>query len=278
MAGSYKAEDTYPMGRSKAETERLIEQAGLFALPLRRLFEDAGLAPGMRVLDLGSGAGDVAMAAAELVGPSGEVVGVDMNAAILETARARTGAAGYANVHFLAGDLRDGVEVAGEFDALVGRYVLLYLEDPAAMLRPFVRRLRPGGVAAFQDTAVELSFVAQPPSPLLSLAVGWLGAGLRAAGARLWTGFGLYQVFQEAGLEAPRMRATASVGGGPDWEGYEHLAGGLRSLMPVLEKHGIATAAQVGVDTLAERLRDEFVRERKAGMGLVLVDAWARKP
>jgi ubiquinone/menaquinone biosynthesis C-methylase UbiE len=266
------------MGRTAAETQRLIEQAALFALPLRRLLEDAGLAPGMRVLDLGGGAGDVALAAAERVGPSGSVVGVDMNAAILETARARAQAAGLANVSFQVADLRDGVEVAGELDALVGRYVLMYLAEPAAVLRRLVCRLRPGGIAAFEETAFELSFVAHPPSPLLQQAVGWFAAGLRAGGAQLWTGFGLYHLFREAGLEVPRMRAFASVGGGLDWEGYEHFVNGLRSLVPMLEKYGIATADEVGLGTLAARLREEFVRERKTGMGLVQVEAWARKP
>ena len=59
----------------------------------------------MRVLDIGSGAGDVALVAAELVGPEGEVVGVDMNPEILETARDRVRQAGHRNVKFLAGDV-----------------------------------------------------------------------------------------------------------------------------------------------------------------------------
>ena len=93
-------ERTYTMGRSKEETERLIQQSGLYEDITGRLLRDAGLFTGMKVLDIGSGAGDVAMAAAELVGSEGEVVGVDMNPEILETARARAQAAGLANVQF----------------------------------------------------------------------------------------------------------------------------------------------------------------------------------
>src|SRR5262245_12632865 len=145
MAELDKVVDSYAMGRTEVETERLIRQARLFALPLRRLFEDAGLAPGMRVLDLGSGAGDVALAAAELVGPSGSVVAVDMNPFILDRARARAREAELTNVSFHVCDLRDGVEAEGDFDAVVGRYILLYLDEPAAVLRSCVRRLRPGG-------------------------------------------------------------------------------------------------------------------------------------
>ena len=74
-------DDTYAMGRTEAEEQRLQRQAALYAPATRRLFEAAGIGPGMKVLDLGSGAGDVALLAAELVGPTGHVVGVDMNPA-----------------------------------------------------------------------------------------------------------------------------------------------------------------------------------------------------
>ena len=79
----------YLMGRSEAETRRLIAQHQLYARFTRRLLEDAGIAEGMKVLDVGSGAGDVALLAAELVGPTGMVLGVDQDPGVLETASAR---------------------------------------------------------------------------------------------------------------------------------------------------------------------------------------------
>ena len=85
---------TYAMGRSAKETERLIRQGRFRHASTRRLFEDAGLTTGMRILDVGSGAGDVALLTAELVGPTGAVVGLDRNPAILATAAARAEAAG----------------------------------------------------------------------------------------------------------------------------------------------------------------------------------------
>ena len=86
------AGDTYAMGRSEAESERLIRQSGLYAPFTRRLFEQAGLRPGMRALDVGTGAGDVALIAAEMVGASGGVVGVDHNPEVLATARSKAAA------------------------------------------------------------------------------------------------------------------------------------------------------------------------------------------
>src|SRR5438128_110207 len=104
MVQSREAGGDYLMGQSEEENQRLVEQARILALPLRRFLEDAGIGPGMRVLEIGSGAGDVALVAAELVGPSGTVTGVDMNGALLEKARERARSAGLGNVTFVVGD------------------------------------------------------------------------------------------------------------------------------------------------------------------------------
>jgi ubiquinone/menaquinone biosynthesis C-methylase UbiE len=71
----------------------------------RQFLEQAGLGTGMKVLEVGSGAGDVAMLAAELVGPTGRVLGVENYPAILETARARVQAARLTQVSFAESDL-----------------------------------------------------------------------------------------------------------------------------------------------------------------------------
>jgi ubiquinone/menaquinone biosynthesis C-methylase UbiE len=84
----------------------------------------------MKVLDLGSGAGDVALLAAHLVRPEGTVVGIDTNPAILEVARARARDAQHRNVSFEAGDIR-GLSLARDFDAVVGRYVLMFMPCPS---------------------------------------------------------------------------------------------------------------------------------------------------
>src|SRR5690348_15496220 len=96
---------TYVLGRSDIETMRLAQQAALFEPSMRRLLTEAGIETGMAVLDLGSGTGDVAMLAAELVGPTGRVVGIDSNPDILSTARTRAQAAHLSQVEFTTGDI-----------------------------------------------------------------------------------------------------------------------------------------------------------------------------
>ena len=145
MSVTNSSDPTYVLGRSRSETERLQRQGRLFEPYTQRLLEEAGITTGMKVLDVGCGAGDVAFLAARLVGPTGSVMGVDNNPAILETARQRASAAGLSNVSFVAGDLRDA-DLDHDFDAAVGRVILLYVGDQTVALQAITRYLRPGGL------------------------------------------------------------------------------------------------------------------------------------
>ena len=273
-----KTDTAYTMGRSAAETERLIEQSHLYERVTLRMLRNAGVDTGMKVLDIGSGAGDVAMAAAQLVGPQGSVVGVDMNAAILETARARVRQAGHHNITFIAGDARE-VELANDFDALVGRLVLMYLPDPGAALRQLVTHLRPRGIVAFQEAELVLyQSVRTPETPFVNQLVEWGLEVFQRSGANVGMGLELYHAFVEAGLPAPVSHLEAPAGGGPEWVGYEFLEHGFASLLPLMEAYGIATAEQLDIGTFSERLREEA---DAAGRLIVLpphVTAYTRLP
>ena len=155
----------YALGRSEAETQRLILQHQIYGPLTRQFLIGAGVGPGMTVLDLGSGAGDVALLLADLVGPQGRVVGIDTNAEILDVARARVLAAGWSNVTLVEGDLH-ALPRDEEFDAVVGRWVLMYLPDPAAVLRAVAGRLRKGGLVAFQEGDLSNPPAPYPPVPL----------------------------------------------------------------------------------------------------------------
>lgn len=67
----------YALGYTNSEHDRLIRQAARLAPVTERLFREAGIGPGQRVLDLGSGVGDVSLLLANIVGPAGEVVGIE---------------------------------------------------------------------------------------------------------------------------------------------------------------------------------------------------------
>jgi ubiquinone/menaquinone biosynthesis C-methylase UbiE len=153
----------YVLGHSDRELERLHRQAQLINPITRHILVEAGLSPGMRVLDVGSGAGDVAFLAAELVGPSGQVVGVDRSSIALARARSRAEEKALGNVTFHDGEL--SAMVFGQlFDAAIGRYVLCFQPDPVALLRETSRFVRPGGIILFHEADRE-QMRSFPPTP-----------------------------------------------------------------------------------------------------------------
>jgi len=273
-----KKDPTYMMGRSEAETRRLIAQGRLYGPFTRRLLEDAGVEEGMRVLDVGTGAGDVAITAAELVGPTGSVVGVDKDPQILKTASARAKAAGFTNVSLVAGDFREATLPNGTFDAVVGRLVLLYVPDPAAALRGLAERLKPGGIVAFGEfNFTPHAVISHPSTPLWERLWDWMQAVVRGAGLDPATGYNLRGTFLDTGLPEPEMNLCSPVGGGPHFAGYEHAAESLRSMLPLIVKLGIATEEEVQIDTLEERLRAETLASNGVVKAPDLVGAWVRK-
>jgi 2-polyprenyl-3-methyl-5-hydroxy-6-metoxy-1,4-benzoquinol methylase len=140
----------YFFGHSDIELRRLTAQATALRPITERLLRNAGLRSGKRVLDLGCGAGDVSMLAAELVGPGGAVVGIDPATLAIELATARTAQRGLCNVQFREVTVED-FSNAEPFDLVVGRYVLLRQSNPAAFIRAAAARLRPSGVIAFHE-------------------------------------------------------------------------------------------------------------------------------
>ena len=134
METAASRQSSYALGHSEQELERLAHQAQVFAPFTRQLFEQAGIGPGMRILDVGSGAGDVSFLAAELGGPGGEVVGVDREVAAVEWAVARAQDQRMSDVKVFEGDPAV-MDFDQQFDAVVGRLVLMYYPDPVDTIR-----------------------------------------------------------------------------------------------------------------------------------------------
>lgn len=231
----------------------------------------------MKVLDIGSGAGDVALLLADLVGPRGAVVGVDINPAILDTARARVQALGWTNVTFLAGDVHS-IALETDFDAVVGRWVLMHLPDPVTVLHQLLRHLKPGGLVGFQEGDFTYPPTAFPPAGLHQRVMQWTTPPPRHGGPGPKMGSKLYHAYLEVGLPAPQLRLDAPIGGGPDGPGYAYVADTVRSLLPMLEQMGVVRAEAVGLETLEDRLRAEVVGQQGVQMLPMVIGAWARKP
>jgi SAM-dependent methyltransferase len=266
----------YALGHSSRELDRLTFQGTVFVPHTRQLLIEAGVTAGMRVLDVGSGSGDVSFLAADLVGSTGCVLGVDRSPAAVERARGRAYRRNLTNVSFELGDPA-AMHFDGLFDAIIGRFVLMYQADPATSLEKMMRHLRQGGLVVFQEADCT-ACRSWPAVPVFDEAAQWLAEGLRSSGARPELGLEMHSLFVDCGLPAPRMRMDALVSGEEDSPVYRLLAEAVRSLAPTLEKLNIASAAQVSIDTLADRMRSEVVAKRAIAVSYGLVGAWARKP
>jgi SAM-dependent methyltransferase len=266
----------YVLGHNEAELQRLIRQSAFFAELTEDVLRSAGVSEGMRVLDVGCGAGDVSLLAARLVGPSGAVLGVDRSPEALVLARRRADADRIRHVTFVEGDLAE-LELSESFDALIGRFVLMYFADPSGALEKMARNVRAGGIIAFQEMDMSAARSA-PALPLYEKCGDWIRATFERANVDTKMGPGLYATFRRAGLPGPQLNLAARIGGGPETPLPAYIADVVVSLLPMMEKFGVTTAAEAQVETLAARLRDEVNSCNGVMISPSLVGAWTRKP
>jgi SAM-dependent methyltransferase len=268
------AASTYLLGHEDAEVRRLMLQARLYDDYTEHALRLAGLRPGMRVLDVGCGPGDVSFVAARLVGPEGTVLGIDAAADIIELARARAIEHDFTSVRFeqtTVGDLALDEPV----DAVIGRLILMHLPDPVGTLRQLAGLVRPGGVIAFS----EFDMTGARGVPDLPL---WRAA--RDTIINTFTGLGLDPtfaatpptLFQKAGLATPQLALGAPVGGPDDTELAAFVAETWRSMLPAAEKLGLVTDDLADPDTLLPRLREEAAAAGAVVTTPALISAWSR--
>jgi len=239
----------------------------------------AGLQSGMRVLDLGSGAGDTSMTARSIVGETGEVVGVDITPASLTRAKERAAASGFENVTFLEADLTQGVALDGEFDAIIGTLVLMYLPNRQTLLQSLMHLLRPGGLVAFGEINVD-GGPAFPASPAWDKLESWWLQALVANGTEVRMGMKLRALFMACGIS--------------DIDGWSFLgqasrdldSGGLRnrlaigrSMLPIMRRFSDAPPEELDrFDDYEAAVLREFQESGSIYIGPTGADLWGRKP
>ncbi len=258
----------YVLGSDPAELARLDAQATQIAPATRTLLRAAGIRPGMRVLDLGTGLGHVAGELAELVGPSGEVVGIDVSADHLAAAEARRTAA---NVRFVEADVRTYAD--GEFDAVVGRLLLFHTADPLGVLRHHAEALTFGG----RIVALDYDLGACRTEPAVELVMSrhaWVVEAFRRAGADPLIGSKLPRLLRDAGLDQITSLAMQRYYAPGDPDGAGQLAAVVRSLAPQIVATGIATAEELDLEHYGDRVIQVLTDADSVFLAPALVGAW----
>ena len=154
----------YVLATGSAAAHRLRILHSLYGPGARRVLLQAGIQPGMRVADLGCGVGMVTALLAELVGPTGQVVGVDFSSAQIAQAR-ELAPTSLSNVSFIEASATDTGLPHESFDLVYCRFLLIHLTDPGLALREMHRLLKPDGILVCEDGDLT-SAGSEPPSAL----------------------------------------------------------------------------------------------------------------
>lgn len=238
----------------------------------RRLLIDAGIGPGMRVVDLGCGTGIVTRLLADLVGESGHVLGVDRNAKALAKAAEMGTRAGLSNLTYLEQDLSSQLPGKQAFDAAVARRVLMYLSDPAKVLHQVTDALRPGGTAIFQEMDASMTPARTAPYPLHDQVNAWIWATVRGEGANTSMGLELAPLLERCGLSVQHVRAEAEI------EGHHgSMASIVAAILPRILEHTSATQSSIALDTLETRLMEERKASGSVYVRNMTFGVWATK-
>ena len=275
------ADPDYPLGSSEHERQRLMRQADMLSEATERLFRKAGIGPGMRVLDVGSGSGDVALLARRLVGETGEVIGTDRDEDQVVFAGRRAQSLGYTNVRFVVSDYASLV-LEAPVDAIVGRLVLVFARDPVASLAAVCGNLRSRGIVAFFENIMQFDapVLFEPRDGLAAKVARWIIAGLGHSGVQPRFGLKLFGIVKAAGLEpSSQIETTMTIAQGPDGPLFSSLTALVRSAMPSIIASGAATGDEIDIDTLEQRLLADAPTTGVVGaVSAGYVGVWARKP
>lgn len=164
-----------------------------------------------------------------------------------------------------------------QFDAVVGRYFLLYQPDPVAAVRHAAEQARSGGIVCFHEMAFGTPVRSYPENTLFERMYSLIGMVFRRAGADPDLGLKLAKIFLNAGLARTNLRAELPIGGEPGSYLYGWLAETLRSLLPKIEQFGLASAEELQLDTAAKRMETEPVELQGEFFGPIQFGAWATK-
>jgi SAM-dependent methyltransferase len=234
----------------------------------RSLFKEAGLESGMHVLDLCSGAGDVAFLAREVVGDAGKIVGFDTAPGLVGYANERAAHRNLKNVEFIESNF-ENISFPDQFDAVVGRLVLMNRQDPATDLRAVFRFVRPGGLVMLQ----ELDLLAAQTVPIareIDRTREWIRDVANIAGVDPQMGPKLHPTLLAAGLINIQMRVDSLIGGAETFLPtlLSEVAATLAPLHPM-----VGTAQTEGLE---QRMRADLKKSGGVMSTAQLISAWAR--
>jgi SAM-dependent methyltransferase len=265
------APGTYVLATGPAADYRLRILHGRYGAGTRRLLVGAGLRPGMRVADVGCGVGMVTTLLAKLVGPEGQVVGIDFSGAQLAQARQRLASVG-ANASFVEASATDTGLPPGSFDLVYCRFLLLHLAEPERALGEMRSLLKPDGILVCEDVDL-ISAGSEPPSTLAAFADLWGRLGPKR-GLNYTLGRRLFQMVLAAGFPAPEINFNQPVVARGEHKRFLELS--VAEAGPAFIDAGLITAE--ALDRTLAPMRRLNADETVLAVMPRMTQVWARKP
>jgi ubiquinone/menaquinone biosynthesis C-methylase UbiE len=202
--------EQYVLGYKSAEQQRLQQQAQQLAHESRWLFDQIGVASGARVVEIGCGPHGCLEILAELVGPTGRVVGVERNQDAVGLACTLIAERGLKNVEVLCRDARSTDLPRGQFDLATARLVLVNIPQPEQVIAEAVSLVRSGGSIAFHE-ADWIGHVCDPPSSAWNRIVELFVTYSQRNGIDPFIGRKLPRLLRQAGVNGVRVNPIVHV-------------------------------------------------------------------
>jgi len=206
------------------------------------------------------------------------VLGVDAAPAMIELARARAAEQGLTAVHFTQAEI-DEIALDEPVDAVIGRFILMHLPDPAAALRRLSSLVRPGGVVAFSENDITATR-SIPEMPLFAAVTAGIARSFEAMGLNARFGNTLHTVFAASGLGAPRLTLGTPIGTAADADLLAYAAEVWRLVSPIAHKEGLETGKAIDglpdIDDFVPQFREQALAVNALITMPPIITAWAQ--
>jgi SAM-dependent methyltransferase len=260
----------YLLADQPSELERLQLQSRVWEPSGRRLLDEIGEGRGRRALDVGCGAIGWLRLLSEWVGPDGEVVGSDIDDALLDAARQFADTEGLRNVVLVKDDLFASKLEASSFDLVHARFQVAPLGRGPNQMSTHVRLLRPGGTVVLEEWDVS-SWHLNPPAPALERLIELIGEAFVRSGGDMYAGRKLLHLLQGFDIDG---NVRAEIVALPP--GHPYLRGPLQ-FATALEERLLSFVAAEELEQLRKDGEAELKEPGRWGTTFMLLQCWGQR-